>query len=68
MGLREDIVYNYLKGGFREVGVSVFPQAASDRMRGKAFNLQQGTFRLDVMKNFFMKRWSNIGTGCPGEQ
>lgn len=64
MGLREDIVYTYLIGGCREVGVSVFPQAASDRTRGKALNLQQGTFRLDIMKNFLhekmVKHWNRL--------
>lgn len=48
------------------MGVRLLLQATSDRTKGDCLKLHQMSFRLNIMKKFFMERLSSSGARCPG--
>ena len=56
--LRRDLIahFKYLKSDYSESGFGLFSLVTDDRMRGNGLTLRQGSFRLEIRKNFFIGR------------
>ena len=50
------VLFQYLKGAYRESGAGLFLLVTGDRMRGNGIKLRQGKFRLDIRKSLFTER------------
>jgi len=50
------VVFQYMKGAYKQEGVRPFTWVDSDRTREDGFKLRQGRFRLDIRRKFFRQR------------
>ncbi|KAK4822091.1 hypothetical protein QYF61_009728 [Mycteria americana] len=48
--------FQYLKGAYEKDGDKLFNRACSNRTRANGFKLNEGRFRLDIRKKFFIMR------------
>jgi len=54
----------YLKGAYKKAGEGLFTRACRDKTRVNGFKLKEGSFRLDVRKEFFtlrvVRHWNKL--------
>ena len=58
------MAFQYIKGAYRRAGEGFIIRACRDRTWGNGFKLEEGRFRLDIMKKFFtvkvVRRWNRL--------
>ena len=61
------MAFQHLKGAYRKAGEGLFIKACSFRMRGNGFKLEEGRFRPDIRKKFFIVvgHWNRLPRVCP---
>jgi len=57
----------YLQGGGQEDGAKLFPVVPSDRTRGNGHKVKQRKFQLNMRKNFFPLRVTELWHRLPRE-
>jgi len=64
--LQEDFIaaLQYFKRAYKNAGEGLFTRASSGRTRDNCFELEEGRFRLDIMKKFFtlmvVRLWNRL--------
>ena len=66
------VVFQYLKGEYKQEGERLFMRVDSDKTRENGFKLRQGRFRLDIRRKFFhteggdtLEQVAQRGCRCP---
>jgi len=50
------VVFQYLKGAYKQEGERLFMRVDSDRTRGNGFKQREERFRLNIRRMFFTQR------------
>ena len=61
------MAFHYISEGYEEEGNRLFSRDCCDRTKGNGFKLEQGSFRLDIRKRFFMVRVMRHWQSLPRE-
>lgn len=56
------MAFQYLRRAYKKAGEGLLRVSGSDRTRGNGSKLEEGRFRLDIRKKFFMvvRQWQGL--------